>query len=333
MNDTPVNPATPEAPDVPAGPGQQMAARREELNWSVEEVAGQLNLAPRQVRAIEANDFSVLPVMAITRGFIRSYAKLLGLDAAPLLASISGENAPAVAEIAPRARVAPTTFSNRSHGIAWKREPSRKRPVFVILAIAVAAAVGAYQMGWIPAGTDALRGDAGTGLPLAAPGQPEGAPADPGTVTTVIPAPPLDLPAEAPGGAAGAPGVPNGQGSVPTQPAAPGAVGQVAAAGEAPATAPAPDATTGTAPAAAQAPAPSEDVLVLKVREDSWVELRNADKTAMIARVVKAGSTETFPISGPVTLVVGNARGVDATLRGKPVELSSRSNVARVNLK
>ncbi|MGV3652989.1 MAG: helix-turn-helix domain-containing protein, partial [Noviherbaspirillum sp.] len=106
MNDIPASTAAPESPGVPTGPGQQLAARREELNWSVEEVASHLNLAPRQVRAIEANDFSVLPVMAITRGFIRSYAKLLGLDAAPLLATISSANAPAAPEIAPRARVA-----------------------------------------------------------------------------------------------------------------------------------------------------------------------------------------------------------------------------------
>jgi cytoskeleton protein RodZ len=303
-----------------------LAARREELNWSVEQVASHLNLAPRQVRAIEADDFSVLPVMAITRGFIRSYAKLLGLDAAPLLASISGENAPAAPEIAPRARLAPTTFSaSRSSGIAWKRQSSRKALVIGIIAVLAAATVAAYQLGWIPFTPDGLQGRIGEGLarfPHAEQKAPE--PADAGTVAQVIPAPHLALPQEG-----------------PAAPAAGEAGPAAAAAGTAPAPEPQPaqaapsaQATPAAQPAQATPAAPdAQNALVLTIREDSWVEIRRADKTTLISRVVKAGSTETFPISGPVTLVLGNARGVDARLRGEPVDLKSKNNVARVNLK
>jgi cytoskeleton protein RodZ len=78
-----------------------------------------------------------------------------------------------------------------------------------------------------------------------------------------------------------------------------------------------------------------KDMLVLKLREDSWIEIKKSDRSTLIARLVKAGTTETFNITGPVSLTVGNASGVDATLRGTPLALQSdaKSNVARLTLK
>jgi len=79
----------------------------------------------------------------------------------------------------------------------------------------------------------------------------------------------------------------------------------------------------------------SKDLLRLNFREDSWVEIRRADKTTVISRLLKAGTTEAFDITEPVTLVIGNAAGVDASLRGAKLDLEadSSSNVARLNLK
>ena len=44
---------------------------------------------------------------------------------------------------------------------------------------------------------------------------------------------------------------------------------------------------------------------------------------------------ETFDIAEPVTLTIGNIAGVEATLRGAPLELGSvaTGNVARLRLK
>ncbi|TFI23966.1 DUF4115 domain-containing protein, partial [Herbaspirillum sp. 3C11] len=79
----------------------------------------------------------------------------------------------------------------------------------------------------------------------------------------------------------------------------------------------------------------SKDLLRLTFREDSWVEIRRGDKSTMISRLLKAGTTESFDINEPVTLVVGNAAGVDASLRGSRLDLEtgSSSNVARLSLK
>src|SRR5438093_7592996 len=70
------------------GPGAQLAAQRQALDWSVEQIADQLKLAPRQVLALENDNYSALPGAAVTRGFVRAYAKVLKMDADALLAML-----------------------------------------------------------------------------------------------------------------------------------------------------------------------------------------------------------------------------------------------------
>ena len=67
-----------------ASVGAQLSAHRQAQNMSVNEVVNRLKLSPRQVHAIEQDDFASLgPVFS--RGFVRNYARLLQLDAQPLL--------------------------------------------------------------------------------------------------------------------------------------------------------------------------------------------------------------------------------------------------------
>jgi cytoskeletal protein RodZ len=80
-----------DAARVSASPGARLAAGRTALGWSIEQVASQLRLTPRQILSIEADDFAALPESAIVRGFIRAYAKLVKLEPAPLIALISVE--------------------------------------------------------------------------------------------------------------------------------------------------------------------------------------------------------------------------------------------------
>lgn len=78
-----------ESARIARSPGAKLVAGRIAMGWSVEYVASQLRLAPRQILALESDDYAHLPEAAIVRGFIRSYAKLLKLDAAPLVALLS----------------------------------------------------------------------------------------------------------------------------------------------------------------------------------------------------------------------------------------------------
>ena len=74
----------PVAMQASTSPGAELARQREARGWTVAEVADQLNLAARQIAALEADNYAALPGMAIVRGFIRAYAKLLKIDATPL---------------------------------------------------------------------------------------------------------------------------------------------------------------------------------------------------------------------------------------------------------
>ena len=65
--------------------GKTLNEARVRQGLSVADVAGRIKFAPRQVEALEADDFQHLPELAFVRGFVRSYARLLHLDEVALL--------------------------------------------------------------------------------------------------------------------------------------------------------------------------------------------------------------------------------------------------------
>ena len=69
---------------APGNPGERLRQAREARHWSRAEVALQLHLSEDAVRYIEDGLFDKLPGATFSRGYIRSYAKLLGLDGAAL---------------------------------------------------------------------------------------------------------------------------------------------------------------------------------------------------------------------------------------------------------
>jgi len=67
------------------GSGSLLASARKKQNRSVEEIADELNLSVTQIRTIELDQSEGLPEPTYVRGYIRSYAKLLGLNADKVL--------------------------------------------------------------------------------------------------------------------------------------------------------------------------------------------------------------------------------------------------------
>lgn len=65
--------------------GELLKAAREARGMSYSDVAQRLKYAPRQVQALEEGRFDALPGLTFQRGFIRGYAKLVGLDANELV--------------------------------------------------------------------------------------------------------------------------------------------------------------------------------------------------------------------------------------------------------
>ena len=75
--------------------GARLAWQRQGAGLSVTDVAASLRLHPNQIRAIEQEDLARLPAPAYVRGFIRSYARVLNIDPAPLLSDLNAKLAPA----------------------------------------------------------------------------------------------------------------------------------------------------------------------------------------------------------------------------------------------
>jgi cytoskeleton protein RodZ len=71
--------------------GEQLSRARVARGYSVEDVASQLKFAPRQIAALEEGRLDAIPGGAFARGMVRGYARLLRVDAAPLLAQLSVE--------------------------------------------------------------------------------------------------------------------------------------------------------------------------------------------------------------------------------------------------
>lgn len=65
--------------------GNELKAAREALSLSIQDVAGRIKIRGDYLRALEAEDLKVLPERTFTRAYLQTYARELGLDAAPLL--------------------------------------------------------------------------------------------------------------------------------------------------------------------------------------------------------------------------------------------------------
>jgi cytoskeleton protein RodZ len=305
-----------------SGPGIHLAAQREAFLWTIEQVASQLNLAPRQIHALETDNYAALPGMAIVRGFIRSYAKLLKIEAEPLLAMIPS-GAAAISEPVPTRRTLATPFSSdvRLPLTSARGAPSKATLLALALLLLAGAGLAAYHQGWIA-------------MPASAP------PAVREVASVPSATPNVDVPA------AVSTVVPDAVNAANVAPDA-GMAGPAVAAGNL-ANAGVPPQSTVVAPVASATPAipdtvavATKNALVFKLREDSWLEVRRSNpnntgaSNILISRVVKAGSTETFDVAEPLSIIIGNAAGVEMSLRGNPVDIKAdaKTNVARLNLK
>jgi len=109
--------------------GRMLREARECLGLSVADVADQIKFAPRQIEALESDDFQRLPEMPFVRGFVRSYAKILHLDAQMLLAAL------------PQAETVSTRFEPASVDVPFPVAHSAQRQNMILLGVALLLAV------------------------------------------------------------------------------------------------------------------------------------------------------------------------------------------------
>jgi len=316
-----------------SSPGTVLRGAREARGESVGEVAFALKLSPRQIDAMENDDFAALPGMAFVRGFMRNYARYLGIDAAPLLEAVQrlvDVDTPDLSPIRNAEGQIPMGDARRSGGFPFG---------VVVVLLAVALAVGWYF--------DWFRTEPVTAVLEPAP--------------DFVPAPvqPLDMPLAEPAlPPAAAEDDSAAQQAAAVTPDAGGAADQVvgkdlAAEASAPAVAPAAEATapagveneTNAADAAGtEAPEPAAALvdgaeatagtLGFRFAADSWIEVRDSKGTILHSGVNRAGSARTVQGTPPFALVVGNSASVTLEHDGKPVDLAAhtRGSVARLTL-
>jgi cytoskeleton protein RodZ len=119
-------------------PGRTLAAARMARGLSVEDVAQRLKFSPRQIEALETDNHAALPGASIVRGMIRGYARLLGLEADPLLGDL-------------QRRVEPQSImlSQSRMDVPFPTGPKKGSRLYLLLSIAVALAVTAVLADWV----------------------------------------------------------------------------------------------------------------------------------------------------------------------------------------
>jgi transcriptional regulator with XRE-family HTH domain len=120
-------------PEVAAAPrvnpGETLRKVRESRDLALNDVAVQLNLTAQALRNLEAGAFDKLPGHTFARGYIRAYAKLMGMDPSRLVSDFdqytgtdaNGSSVASLARIEEPARVSQSLVkgSASSHWSLW----------------------------------------------------------------------------------------------------------------------------------------------------------------------------------------------------------------------
>jgi cytoskeleton protein RodZ len=337
-------------------PGALLREARERLGLSIADAAAHTKLAPRQIEALEADDYQHLPEMAFVRGFVRSYAKLLQLDVPPLLAALPQTQS--VSHVSPDSVDVPfpDARSPQLQNLIWLGA------ALFLSVVVVAFAVWHYTSPGVPdesgetAQVETAKVETAIPLPsgmqlipaseVAETAASSVAPtvaqsAVPSAVTVTAPAATLPVLKQPQPVSAVKPTQPVAAAKpVPTTPVAkPLPLSAVSAVKPAPVAAK-PTPTPVVSAAKPVAPAATTAVQSANLRltfgEESWTEVRDKNGNIVSSQLNPAGSELRLSGQGPFTLVVGRASSARLTYKGKTVDLkpttNATSDVARVTL-
>ena len=278
--------------------GSALREAREKAGLSLADIADALKVTERTVVALEAERYEELPPRPYIRGYVRRYARVVGLDAAAVtVASDSVEAEPVLPVVVPRSRwTSFNDFARESWGLVYGSIVL----VFVILI------GGALWWAW-------RGGNAEQAVPEVAP---RTAAADSVPVTAASPPTPrVDTEVVSP---------------VPAAPdQALGSTTAVPESTEALAADPAQPEVTQVEPGVAEADgdeAATErlarpDLITFVFEGECWVEVRGRDGDLVHGDLGRDGETVTVSGRAPFSVLLGNPNVVDVTFNGEPVSV------------
>lgn len=306
------------------GIGAAFQAAREAKKFSLEDVSNRLRLSVRQIRALESEDFSVLPESAITRGFIRNYARLLEIDAAPLLdAYKSHVQTDAGAAI---------TLQSENILISSARKSFWAKYIIASAVIVIALIAWMIYMDYFH--------ESSVAKPVVDVSHEHDLVLPESTETEPLPQPALPA-AEREGDEAAVAGAITGNDAVAVDKL------ETTPVPAAPVVKPA-ESVTSTAPVVPTTPDPALASTVVQVSEGhknvlrlrltvtdaTWVSVIDPTDREIVNRTIPAGGVQRVESLPPLKLVIGNAEGARLTVNDKAFDLVpyTRLNVARVTL-
>jgi cytoskeleton protein RodZ len=305
-------PATPGSASSPAerpgAAGAALLGERRRQGLSLGDVSRQLKLSVRQVEALERDDYSAYKGPVFIHGFIRNYAKLLGLDPEPLIRATDSmlNPPPVVSASAPPEQQRPRPV---------RTVPIKRRVWPAVLTVLVVAIAMSVYFGGRRAP------DAGRSAPSVA--------------ARDKPAPP---PKQAAAARTGTEAKSKPESKAGTESAAVKAATRPDAKPETKTETKTKAETAGRAPvetAAANATGLSGRVTVrMFFEQESWVEIKDHAGNTIFGQLNAAGSRRSVSGEPPLSVVVGNAAGVRLFVGDKNIDLAphTRVDVARLKL-
>ena len=136
--------------------GQKLAQARTKRGLSLEEAAHETKMRPEKIHAIENDDYSSFPSNAYAKGFIKNYARYLGVDVGDFLCTFDSSMPIGVADYE-YLKHEPEPVAAATH---LYRE--RRRPSFLPIAVGLALAAVALTGLWINANARRIFGDSTT---------------------------------------------------------------------------------------------------------------------------------------------------------------------------
>lgn len=281
--------------------GMALREAREHMGMSVNDIADRIKFAPKQVEALEANDFAHLPRATFLRGFVRSYARVVQLDEAVLIAALPVESAPQTVARPPVMNVAfPAMQSLRRFNVMW---------LAGALGVALVLAVFVLLYGSGPAATPTKV--VVESLPLPAPDAAASA------VAAVAAVQPDEV--------AKTPAIVRTAEPVKTSPIA---------------AAPAPQGVAASAPAVTDKPPVSLELLKRRplhfvFSADVWAEVIDVNGDILLSRTNPGGSEKWIggPKRAPYDITIGHPESVRLYYKGKEIDLSPYAGMETARLK